>query len=87
VKVNAKNGYGGYTDYIPYVFLFRDNKIIFEADGETELNSAEVAATKAWFFKTLKARTRLSTYTTNRPNFEESHFRAAFALLQKRNIP
>ena len=35
-------------------FLFRDNKIIFEAEGETELNSAEVAATKAWFFKTLK---------------------------------
>src|ERR1700719_4439914 len=38
--VNAKNGYGGFTGYVPYLFMIRDGAIIFEVSGEDELNQA-----------------------------------------------
>ena len=40
VKVNAKNSFGAYIGFQRYVFLFRDNQLIFTA-GPTGMNSAE----------------------------------------------
>ena len=28
VKVNAKNGFGGYTGFEPYIFIFKNNNLI-----------------------------------------------------------
>jgi hypothetical protein len=38
--VNGKNSFGGYTGFKPYLFMIRDGAIVFEADAETEMNSA-----------------------------------------------
>ena len=38
--VNGKNGFAAYTGFKPYLFMIRDGAIVFEADGETEMNSA-----------------------------------------------
>jgi len=39
VDVNAKNGYGGYTGYVPYLFMLRNGAVVFEVSGEDEVNT------------------------------------------------
>jgi len=39
-SVNAKNGYGGFTGYVPYLFMIRNGAVVFEVSGEDEVNTA-----------------------------------------------
>jgi hypothetical protein len=39
VDVNAKNGYGAYTGYVPYLFMLRNGAVVFEVSGEDQVNS------------------------------------------------
>ena len=40
VDINAKkNGYGGYTGYVPYLFMLRNGAVVFEVSGEDEVNT------------------------------------------------
>ena len=43
VKVNAKNSFGGYIGFRPYLFLFRDNQIIFAVGPDSATDTAELA--------------------------------------------
>jgi len=40
VRVNAKNSFGAYVGNRVYLFIFRDNRIVFEVDAESGMNSA-----------------------------------------------
>jgi hypothetical protein len=40
VRVNAKNSFGAYVGNRVYLFIFRDNRIVFEVDDESGMNSA-----------------------------------------------
>ena len=42
VKVNAKNSFGGYIGFRPYVFLFRDNRVIFAVGPDSATDTAEL---------------------------------------------
>jgi hypothetical protein len=48
-KVNGKNSYGAYVGFQPYLFIFRDNKILY-VFGPTS-------------FETLKRTTGASTFS------------------------
>jgi hypothetical protein len=38
--VNAKNSFGAYTGFKPYLFMIRDGAVVFEVSGEDEVNTA-----------------------------------------------
>jgi hypothetical protein len=40
VRVNAKNSFGAYVGNRVYLFIFRDNRIVFEVDAESGMNTA-----------------------------------------------
>jgi hypothetical protein len=40
VKANAKNGFGGFVGFKPYLFLFRDNRLIFAVGPDSEMDTA-----------------------------------------------
>lgn len=41
--INGKNGYGAYIGFQPYLFIFRDNRILY-VFGPTMFETARVAS-------------------------------------------